>query len=166
MIGWWHRISPRPDGVWRVTRSDGRETKDTHLVPIIKSNSLSGKKSNGVGNILSNCTRYNPVDIIFYLWRHRNPEGQTRSNKLFLGPGRHRGRPAAEVVTEVAQDRHRHAGKPVDAVLRWAALHGWRNRGNRGARPPEIWSLGRDRGGHGIFLKLDPFDWYCAVFFS
>ena len=34
------------------------------------------------------------------------------------GPGRHQQRPAAEVVAEVAQDRHRHAGKPVDAVLR------------------------------------------------
>ena len=47
------------------------------------------------------------------------------------GPGRHQQRPAAEFVAEVAQDRQRHGGKPVDAVLRWAALQGWRNRGNR-----------------------------------
>ena len=35
-----------------------------------------------------------------------------------MGPGRQQQRPAAAVVAEVIQDRHRHAGKPGDAVLR------------------------------------------------
>ena len=52
--------------------------------------------------------------LVAFLYAERIPSGS--------GGGRQQQRPAAVVVAEVAESRHRHPGEPVDAVLQRAAV--------------------------------------------